>query len=299
MAKRPVDELACRILAQERAATTEALRGVLKAYSDPIPGTPRARDLAWLDGREHAEELGGLLNVAVHDAAQILHAAREHVLALEAVLSAGNMLPVPSMTLGRAVLESVLYVCWLADPNLAPAQRVARAAAMSLASAQGGHEALAAFPNPPDGEAERAHEGFNGMQRLFEQYGLTVSRRRGTDYAVSVGCDGESAPLRVNVTAESQRYAPGNHYLWVTGSGATHSRVWFTRGLEGPWADLVVMVVAPLLDVVDALIDNAFGYVGLDPAGVHAKTHLRRTALLTRPSPPPLRRPCRPRCGYR
>ena len=221
----------------------------------------------------------------MHDAAEILRATREHVLALEAVLAADDMLPIPALTLARAVHESVIYICWLADPNLPPAQRVARAAAMTLAASQGGHEVLPVFPGQMAAESQRVREGFMGIQRLMEGYGLIINRRDGTDYGTSVVCEGQKAPLRINATQESRRYIPGNHHMWVTGSGAAHSRGWFTRGLEGPWPELVVMAVAPLLDVVDALIDNTHGYAGLDTAAIHTRTHLRRRALLDRVRP--------------
>jgi len=86
----------------------------------------------------------------------------------------------------------------------------------------------------------------------------------------------------MNATDASRRYTPGIHYIWTTGSGATHSRLWFTSGLEGPWDQLVVMIASPLLDMSDALIDNALGYVSLDPTEYHRRTHLRRQALLGR-----------------
>lgn len=285
MAERPIEELARAVLAQERAAVTAALRDVVAAYEQPLPDGPRARDLTWLAGRPHEEELSGVLTLAVHDAAEVLRATREHVLALEAVLAAKDMLPIPALTLARAVHESVIYICWLADPDLLPAQRVARAAAMTLAASQGGHEALPTFPGQTDAESRRVREGFTGIQGLLEGYGLIINRRDGTDYASSVVYEGHKAALRINVTEASRRYIPGNHHMWVTGSGAAHSRGWFTRGLEGPWSELVVMVVGPLLDVVDALIDNTHGYVGLDTAPIHTRTHLRRRALLDRVRP--------------
>jgi hypothetical protein len=70
--------------------------------------------------------------------------------------------------------------------------------------------------------------------------------------------------------------------MWSLGSGATHSRNWFTAGLAGSRSQLSIMVMAPLLDFADALVDNVSGYVGLDTQQFHQKTHLRRRILLER-----------------
>lgn len=282
MPERSIEDLARVILRQEREAVTAALREALTAFAVLRTGSPRAADAEWLRREPHGDELDGLLGFAANDVATLLRAADEQVRAIEVVLNADEMLPLPAMTLARAVHEAVVYVCWLTDAALTPAERVARAAAIALATAQGGHEVLPVIPSDTAEEAARVREGFTGLQKLVERWGVTVTRPKESEYASSVTYAGHKVPLKINATAASERYTPGTHYLWVTGSGATHARGWFTRGLDGPWENIVVMVTMPLLDLSDALIDAIHGYVGLDAGPLHVRTHVRRTVLIER-----------------
>jgi hypothetical protein len=73
-------------------------------------------------------------------------------------------------------------------------------------------------------------------------------------------------------------------------SGATHSRGWLIGGLEGSETELIVSVMAPLLDTSDTLAYEMSRYFGLDPRPTIQRTHLHRTALLrqARPSDSPV-----------
>ena len=285
MAERSTEGLACRVLAQERAAVSATLSEALEAFKAPDGGSPRAADLAWIAGRRWAvrERLTAVLDSAAFDVQEILRSAHEHVQAIETLLGADEMLPIPAMTLVRSIHESVLTICWLTDPLLAPAERLTRVAALRLTQSQGSHRTIGNFPENLQGDSERVRRAMDDTQRYLNKAGFVLGfGKAGGPYALSVSHGDVATSLKMNATAASRRYTPGIHYIWTTGSGATHSRLWFTSGLEGPWAQLVVMIASPLLDMSDALIDNALGYVSLDPTECHRRTHLRRQALLGR-----------------
>ena len=160
---------------------------------------------------------------------------------------------------------------------------MARAAAMTLATPQGSHQALVDFPGAPDAERVRVTQAMAGSQAYLQECGFVLNfGKAGKPYALNVRFGSSVANVKVNTTDASRRHTPGTHYLWAIGSGATHSRTWFTMGLEGPWDQAVVMITGPLLDIEDALVDSILGYVGMREAITkrHENTHLRRQSIM-------------------
>jgi hypothetical protein len=90
------------------------------------------------------------------------------------------------------------------------------------------------------------------LQRSHTRFKLNYDKQT-SKMATSVAYGTSRAALKLNVTEASLRYMPGSHHMWSLGSGATHSRNWFTAGLAGSRSQLTIMVTAPLLDFADAL----------------------------------------------
>jgi hypothetical protein len=88
------------------------------------------------------------------------------------------------------------------------------------------------------------------------------------------------AHRKSNMTQASTRYMPTTDYMWLVASGATHSRNWFTAGLQGSRRQLAIVVTAHVLDFCDSAEDALDGYVG--PADFDLRGNVRRRGLLAR-----------------
>ncbi len=284
---RSTQDVAVRVLRQQRAALERELDTALRAVHKPVPGSPRARDAAWLGGRGQRESDGikGIFGLGVQHAAELLRVAREHSVAIEVLLDAEEILPIPMMSLVRSVHEALLEVCWLTDPTLDSDQRIARAAAVCLASVQGNLSPLGQIPNT-DAQVAEVQKSVAGMHALLKQYGFGLRYDKAGALVTTVTLGEGRAALKMNVTELNSLYMQGSEHMWSLGSGGTHSRHWFTVGLEGSRDLLATMVVAPMLDFVDAVIDNIHGYLGLPTEDFHKRAHMRRVALLPRRGTP-------------
>ncbi|MFT8178363.1 hypothetical protein ACLXNF_12330 [Mycobacteroides chelonae] len=278
---RSTQDVAVRVVRQQRSALERELTTALRAVVKPVPGSPRARDAAWLDdrGRRESEGLKGIFGLGVEHTAELLRVAREHSVAIEILLDAEEILPIPMMSLVRSVHEALLEVCWITDPTIDSDQRIARAAAVSLAAAQGNLSPLGQIPNT-DAQIAEVQESVAGMHEILKQYGFDLRYDKSGTLVTTVTLGQGRAALKINVTELNSLYMQGSEHMWSLGSGGTHSRHWFTAGLEGSRDLLATMVVAPMLDFVDAAIDNIHGYLGLPTQDFHKRAHLRRVALL-------------------
>ena len=130
-------------------------------------------DLSWIAGQRLTvrERLAAVLDGAALDVQEILRSAHEHVQAIETLLRANEMLPIPAMTLVRSIHESVLMICWLTDPALAPVQRLTRAAALRLTQSQGSHRTIGDFPGNLQEDSERVRKAMVDMQRYLTKAG--------------------------------------------------------------------------------------------------------------------------------
>ena len=257
------------------------MTSALDSFKQPPADSPRARDVAWCADRVDDESgaLVGLLNLGAEHVVELLRVAREHSIAVERLLEAEEILPIPMMSLVRSVHESFLEVCALSDPSLTCEQRLAAAAATVLASAQGNIAPLSQIGGG-DVELPRVLQSVEDGRLLLERLGFTMRfNKAGTDVTSVIYGPGRAA-LKINVTELNKRYMPGTEHMWTLGSGGTHSRHWFTAGLEGSRDTISVMVVGPMLDSCDYVIDNVLGYVGLPIHDFHTLTHRRRNALL-------------------
>jgi len=282
---RPTHELAGLILSKQRGALNREFAAAAAAFRSPPPGSPRSADVAWLGSqpRRSREILGGILDVAAEDVGEVLRVTFENCHAIEVLLTAEQILPIPTMTIVRSIHEACLGVCWLADPLLTPEQRTTRAAATTLASIQSSLQTLEQVPSPPPNQVRDKTEAMTGMQELLTKHGFVLNYGKGTSrYALNVSYGDSLVNLKFNATDAGKKYMPGSQFLWPVGSGATHSRSWFTAGLAGSRSQLAIMTTSPILDFADALADHLLGYVGLDATLFHQATHLRRRTLLQR-----------------
>lgn len=278
-------DLAVRVLRQQRTAMMAMLGEALDAYKSPVDSSPRSADDDWINTqpRVRREALNGILGLATEQVAELLRVADEHAVALEVLLKADEVLPIPMTTLVRSIHEAFIGVCWSVDPTLTCEQRMTRSAAGTLASSQGNLGPLRQLQKPPEAHLVQVEQAVQGMQDYLKKHGFKLNYDKQTSkMATSVAYGTSRAALKLNVTEASLRYMPGSHHMWSLGSGATHSRNWFTAGLAGSRSQLTIMVTAPLLDFADALVDNVSDYVGLDTQQFHQKAHLRRRMLLAR-----------------
>jgi hypothetical protein len=284
VAERPTLDLAAVIVSWQRAALSQALASAAARFRSPISGSRHSSDLEWIAAQppKRQEGLRAFLDVGATDIAEILRVADEHVAGLEVLLRSDEILPVPMTTLGRSIHEACLYVCRSVDPDATPEQRVTRATAAALASAQGNRKTIEQLPNPPVEEVRRTNEAMTGMQAYIEKQGFTLTRGTNSNYVVNIKYGATVENLKINVTNVSRLFMPGVHFMWPVGSGATHSQTWFTAGLSGSRGSLAIMAVAPLLDIADLVVDYLFNYVGLDADQFHQAGHRRRRALLMR-----------------
>jgi len=276
-------------LRQERRDVEAALRDALKAYLVPIPGSPRAADVDWLmeQPKDRRDPLKAVAHAALEEVAELMRVTRENIVGLEALLAADELLPIPSMTLVRSVHEAVVMACALCDPIATPSLRMARGAAGSLHAVQESHKVLTTVPGDHSDKLTETANALTGMQDWCQEAGfkLTFSPKAPGIYLENVRYEGMVANLIPNTTLYVETYTPGTKHNWAIGSGASHTRRWLTAGMEGPAGEVVAGVVAPIFDMIDALLHNVLGYVGLCADGYHQKTHVRRVAILGRARP--------------
>lgn len=136
------------------------------------------------------------------------------------------------------------------------------------------------------GDLKRVTEARTGAIDLFRKIGLEVQVKESTGQAQNVRCEGKVANVDVKSTDLSRKYTPEVHFAWGLNSGATHSNIWVTHGLSGPWTQLLVSMVFPLSDISDALATNLLGYVGLPSIEIRKATHFRRVMLLRKTGVP-------------
>lgn len=260
------------------------LQRALAVYESPRQGSPRYDDVRWIEGEgaDRAEGLTGVLNMGLREIAELFRVVEEYVKALELILEQDELLPIPMMSIVRSVQEGLLEVCWATDPSVASPLRVARSAALFLRTVQGNVSPLKWFPGS-DAKLAEVWEAVDGAQTLLSALGFELRFDKAGKLVTSLtyGVGGRAA-VKVNITEAATRYMPGSERIWEVGSGATHSRNWFTGGLDGPEDLLYIMAVTPVFDFADAVVDSIHGYIGLSTEAFHTKTHFRRVALLRR-----------------
>lgn len=255
---------------------------------DPPAGSPARADLDHINSHSDSSNLDGLRWWSQRAAVLNVSAAEEHLKGVRAVLDADALLPLPAMALGRSVYEAVINTCWLVDVEVSTEQRLARWAGRLLHDGQEPTAALDSFGevHAAKTERERVVEARSLGQDLMTKAGFELKAKGGTRFeeTAQVTYCGESSSLAPNVTELVDRFTPGQN-LWHMFSGATHSRGWLVAGLDGTDTEVIMSVVAPLLDTSDALAVEVARYFGLDPRPTLQRSHTNRVALLRRAHP--------------
>lgn len=99
--------------------------------------SPAGRYKKWIAGQGNSA-LTGLESVGSRHIGHLALASGEHAAGLETLLQSPRLMPVPSMTIARSLVEIGVEICSLLDPSLSDEERTTRLAAAFLFSVQGG-----------------------------------------------------------------------------------------------------------------------------------------------------------------
>lgn len=284
--------LAGRVIEHQVEHLTALLRMAANLIDDPTRGTPARADFEHIDRHPQKPDMLGLRWWCHKSAILNLASAEEHARGLKVIMTGDALLPLPAMTIGRAIYEAIVNTFWLIDPDVSTEQRLVRWAGRLLHDSQEPPNALDSFgdADAAEREKERVVEGRELGQNLMRRAGFELKAKGGerSDETRRVAYSGEESDLTPNVTRLVARFTPTEQSLWPLFSGATHSRGWLVEGIEGDSATFGVSVLTPLLDTSDALVIEVGRYFGLDPRPTLTKTHLHRRALLrlARPNDP-------------
>ena len=272
-----------RILAQQRTTLVAAATQALDSFGNPPAGSAALLDHEWARQHKHKDTVAATFAESAGTVTSLLAAADEYSRGIMALLDDDQMLVLPAMNCVRAIHDASLRICWLVDPEISVEARLARSAADFLATVQGGIPLLRIFDESlgDRGDLQRGLKGRDGAVEHFVSLGLEV-KLNGKGDAIHVRCGNNVANINVKSTDLSLKYTPRVHYAWGLNSGATHSSPWLTHGLSGPWSQMLVSMISPLLDISDALATNLLGYVGLPADDVRRSTHTRRLLLMDR-----------------
>jgi hypothetical protein len=272
-----------RVIQQERSALTRLAEDVRRECQEPDPQSPRGADVEWLH-RQDKTRVARLF--VIHEDALsdhlsgLVRAADEHATALELIIRSGESLAMPLFALVRAVHEAALNICWLLDPNIAPAVRNIRAAVATLSSFERSVRALEDFPFSDASDLGTKREAMHEMRSYLEAAGFVLTQDGRGRWTVNVKYEAEVQNVKFDATSAADQYTPGVRYLWTVGSGAAHSMQWFAKGVDPSHGNVDIAAVVSLLDVVDGVVDVVSAYVQIPADQLHRKTHMRRAALL-------------------
>lgn len=293
----PVDPfvLATRVVTHQVRHLTVLLKQANALADNPHQGTPARADFEHINNHKQKKDLLGLRWWAHKGAILNLSSGEEHVRGLMAIVASDQLMPLPAMTLGRAIYEAAFNTFWLIQADVSTEQRIARWAGRLLHDSQEPPNALDKFgeAEAAECEKERAIEGRSLGQKLMTRAGVELKLKGGerSEETRLVTYRGETSLLIPQVTDQVARFTPNQQSLWPLFSGAAHSRGWLVEGLEGDAATIWSSVLAPLLDVSDALVIEVCAYFGMDARPTIERTHLHRGAMLAqaRPQQPGMR----------
>lgn len=281
--------LASRIITQQVRHLTVLLKRANDLADHPVIGTPAHADVDHINNHKQRKDLLGLRWWAHKGAVLNLSSGAEHVRGLMAIVVSDQLMPLPAMTLGRAIYEAAFNTFWLIQPDVTTEQRIARWAGRLLHDSQEPPNALDSFgeADAAEREKERVIEGRGLGQKLMRQAGIELKFKGGDrgDETRLVTYQGEASLLTPRVTDQVARFTPNQQSLWPLFSGAAHSRGWLVEGLEGDAATILSSVLVPLLDVSDALVIEVCTYFGMDARPTIERTHLHRRTMLAQARP--------------
>ena len=263
-------QYAARLVAATRRDVMVALKRATSGMDTERPGSARRGVMAWLD--EHDTEdhfLRYVANESRTDASRLLNAADQHAAAMQHLLHDGVAFGALA-TLERALLESVLTLCYVHDHEASPDRLMLRMIARTLDTFEGSHRAHRQFTRTFTAAKRRSgEESVAGVRDLFRAHGVDIEpeKRGGTPH---IGLLGTRENVKFDATAAAQRYFGTDAHHWTTSSGATHSKAWYLisvspdSGERGGQAGTRVMGAATVgsLTASRALLRAIEGFTG-------------------------------------
>lgn len=216
-----------RSLLDQRRATDEALN---EWAAVAPPDSKLALDAAWLKapGQDRAAQ-----NRLYHHGWKVAYMTAtnvgDHVCAIADTAGSDAPRTFAHMTLARAALEGAARIHYLLNPAGTVRDRVLRAAAVMVASAEEELRAVAEFAGWND-ELHRAADGFarsrlSEVSDLIRTAGMEVVPGRSGGRSVGLRWVGSKDTLStsINITAILKVLAPSRPAAYRVGSGAAHS----------------------------------------------------------------------------
>lgn len=272
-----------RILDQQVRHLSAFLTTADRLAGNPNVGTPARADLDHGTSHPQQERIALLRGLTYRSCRLDVRSAHEHLRGVAVLIAVDELLPLPMLAVARSVYEAVLNTCWLLDSEVTTELRLARWAGRVLHDSQEGPNTLDEFGPSTSAQAERMRvaQGREQSKQFLRDAGFILKPKGGarSDETAKVTYLGASSGVSPNLTESVARFTPNQTSLLPVFSGAAHSRGWLVSGLEGSRADLMGMVLLPLLDTSDALAIEVGRYFGLDPQQILGRTHLQRQVL--------------------
>lgn len=285
-----------RVLRQERRALGALINAAHSSLEhDPIPDCGRARLTSWYLAQEAAgvDQVGNwerLEHELIDDVMVIGAGIRDHLAALELCLAADVPLQTSIVTLGRAIFEPTVRLCYLLDATVVPVQHLLRAVAQWVDKFQSTEKTARTYDHDSQ-ELAAIADRTDRMNADLVTMGITrLATSKNPRLTTNVALKGEVVNVGFNVTTAAKRYVNGVDFAWSVLSGGAHSKSWYINsayGFEGEDNSAITkpdethsLVLLLLLSASDAFVDAVCSWVGLSPSRLHEKTHLRRTAVL-------------------
>ena len=195
--------LASRVITQQVRHLTGLLKQANGLADNPPEGTPARADFDHINDHKQKKDLLGLRWWAHKGAILNLSSGAEHVRGLMAIVVSDQLMPLPAMTLGRAIYEAAFNTFWLIQPDVSTEQRIARWAGRLLHDSQEPPNALDSFGevDAAEGEKERVLEGRGLGQKLMRQAGIQLTLKGG-DRSEETRLVTWSSPLRWCTTSD-------------------------------------------------------------------------------------------------
>jgi hypothetical protein len=240
---------------------------VLPADLDEGSGAPFFRDMAAIRRLpQPAQDVRSrLIGLGMSGATVSWASADDHLRALEADL---RRQPAPvwsMMTLARAIQESAVFVCYVAEPEIGVHERLTRIAATWLQDVD--YLTKAAPEWHPGRQSARQDRQFRIDELVRAGFILNSATAPTT-----VSLDGASTPVNLNVTARAKLLMPPDApEPYRLASGAVHARPWFLSGnaieQDGEWSTSWATVVSAVVIAAHSArggVQSLCSYLGLD-----------------------------------
>lgn len=234
-----------------------------KAYLNPVPGSPRHQDLQWIHGKDEAHHVHftELSDFAFTEVLQKCGAIDEYIDAITLLVEADKLLPIPTLALLRSIQEALLEMYWCVAEGESTEARMRRFAALLLGKHRDSIPALELAPDS-DRVIDTVKKKYLMAQNYLEIIGFTMFRPPKSEKIQAVEFEGTKTSLKINITETAESMGDFEKYTWMLGSGAAHSRSWFTTEMHGTSADVYSMYL-PVLFTGLRSISALDKYVGI------------------------------------